>query len=362
MKTYSTNISYLFNRQQWSFGVQRVPSVKLQYSKRVLRQTKGKLNRLQITIHLYTTYILNRIISTTFISACGILNYAFKSKMKKVEATTNWSISDVLLSFFFTVECFFFFLLFFLEIYHLLGKFNCATKHRDPNVMGYVGTWKPSLSETFRKQIVLQYDSHRKCGPKYKLGQKNVTSSSLEGCRIRCFVWTVQHTKGFSICIVFNIKCRIIWDFVSRPSNQWILLKLFSPQNIFGLDHLGHHLQWPSIRCEAKSGTMKAYTVYSCMYSLLTPLLNCWVSELRLNCFDHLKPQIWLSRLIFASVMEKKTERRGVKSDSHSRDAYNTVSYQVGCQLLICKVGKHKAPCRKRYIKRCPVEKVYEPI
>lgn len=59
--------------------------------------------------------------------------------MKKVEATTNWSISDVLLSFFFTVECFFFFLLFFLEIYHLLGKFNCATKHSDPNVMGYVG-------------------------------------------------------------------------------------------------------------------------------------------------------------------------------------------------------------------------------
>lgn len=103
------------------------------------------------------------------------------------------------------------------------------------------------------------------------------------GLQNKVLCWTVLQSRiqkaskssAILICIVVDKKQTTVQNFrfVSRPSN-WLILfkkkKKFFCQNISGPDHLGHHLQWPLTRCEAKSGTPNTFTVYSCMCSLLT--------------------------------------------------------------------------------------------
>lgn len=107
MKTYSTNISYLFNKQQWSFDLQS------SQCQDTVQQEGATTNQMQIKLYAESydnnTYISLlywiELISTTFNSAFGILNYAFKVRWRKIsksvmvkhEEKSVTSISDVLL-------------------------------------------------------------------------------------------------------------------------------------------------------------------------------------------------------------------------------------------------------------------------
>lgn len=167
MKTYSTNISYLFNRQQWSFDLQS------SQCQDTVQQEGATTNQMQIKLYAESydnnTYISLlywiELISTTFNSAFGILKYAFKVRWRKISKVCDCksmkeksvtSISDVLF-FFFSLWNVFFFLNFPLcrNIPFVWVNLLCQRTRRSPNVMGYVGTWKPSLSGKFCKQIVL---------------------------------------------------------------------------------------------------------------------------------------------------------------------------------------------------------------
>lgn len=127
MKTYSTNISYLFNRQQWSFDLQS------SQCQDTVQQEGATTNQMQIKLYAesydnntYISLLLYRININNIQLSFWNTKLCIQSKMKEIFKVCDgkaWrksvtSISDVLFSFLFpffaTVECFFFF--FFVEI------------------------------------------------------------------------------------------------------------------------------------------------------------------------------------------------------------------------------------------------------
>lgn len=136
MKTYSTNISYLFNRQQWSFDLQS------SQCQDTVQLEGATTNQMQIKLYaesydnkyIYITFILNRININNIQLSFWNTKLCIQSKMKKISTSVTikaWrrkkksvtSISNVL---FFLFHCGMFF--FFVEIYHLFGWIYCASK------------------------------------------------------------------------------------------------------------------------------------------------------------------------------------------------------------------------------------------
>lgn len=148
MKTYSTNISYLFNRQQWCFDLQS------SQCQDTVQQEGATTNQMQMKLDAESydnnTYISLlywiELISTTFNPAFGILNYAFKVRWRKKSKSVTvkheqsvTSISDVLFCFF-TVECFFCCCCFCRNIPSFWVNLLCQKTRKSPDVMRYVGT------------------------------------------------------------------------------------------------------------------------------------------------------------------------------------------------------------------------------
>lgn len=124
--------------------IYRVPSVKIQYSKRVLQQTKCKLNCMQnhmITRHIYITFILNRIYINNIQLSFWRTKLCIQSKTKETSKSVTikagrkkcdiYQWCAVLFSFFFpSVECFC------RNIPFVWVNLLCQQTRRSPNVMG----------------------------------------------------------------------------------------------------------------------------------------------------------------------------------------------------------------------------------
>lgn len=91
MKTYSTNISYLFNRQQWSFDLQS------SQCQDTVQLEGATTNQMQIKLYaesydnkyIYITFILNRININNIQLSFWNTKLCIQSKMKKISTSVT---------------------------------------------------------------------------------------------------------------------------------------------------------------------------------------------------------------------------------------------------------------------------------
>lgn len=125
MKTYSTNISYLFNRQQWSFDLQN------SQCQDTVQQEGATTNQMQIKLYAesydnntYISLLLYRININNIQLSFWNTKLCIQSKMKEIFKVCDgkaWRKSVTSISDFFFVSFFchcgmFFFCFFFVEI------------------------------------------------------------------------------------------------------------------------------------------------------------------------------------------------------------------------------------------------------
>lgn len=202
-----------------------VPSVKIQYSKRVLQQTKCKLNCMQnhmITRHIYITFILNRIyinnIQLSFWSTKLCIQSKTKETSKSVTIKAGRKTCDiyqwcaVFIIFFSSVECFC------RNIPFVWVNLLCLQTRRSPNVMGIRWHLKAiTIREVLQANCTLiKQDLHcKKSSPQYKLSQKKKKWHRFLtwGLQSKVLCWTLLQSRIQKASKSSEILICIVVDF-----------------------------------------------------------------------------------------------------------------------------------------------------